>query len=72
MVTLTATEAAPGFVTLYPSGIVRPATSTLNLTMAAETRANAAVMRTGPGGQLEVYTQAGADLLADTSGYFTA
>ena len=61
--------AGTGFVTGWPSGIPLPLASTLNL-VAGDTRANAAILPVGAGGGTSYFTQSGAHLLADASGYF--
>ncbi len=70
---LTATEASgPGFVTAWPTGQTRPPTSSLNLSGAGETAANAVVVPVGLAGQVNLYTLQGTHLIADVTGYFTA
>ena len=67
---VTATEAAaPGYVTGWPTGVAQPLASTLNLTFAGETRANAALLAVGPGHEVSFYSQSGTHLLADAFGY---
>lgn len=69
---LTGTEAtAAGFVTVWPSAEARPTTSSINLAAANDTVANAVIVRLGPGGQINLYTQTGAHLVADITGYWT-
>jgi len=58
-----------GFVTGWPTGVAQPLASTLNL-VASDTRANAAILPVGAGGNISYFTQSGAHLLADASGYF--
>ncbi len=71
-VNLTATQAdGAGFVTAWPTGQPQPPTSSLNLSTAGETAANAAVVPVGQGGQLNFFTFAGTNLVADVTGYFT-
>ncbi len=70
VVNVTATEAgAPGFVTVWDTGAPQPLASTLNVGAAGETRPNSALVRLGDGGQMTLFTQSGAHLLADVSGY---
>jgi hypothetical protein len=70
--TVTATDAGRGFVTVWPAGLPGgpPTVSSLNLD-AADTRANAVWMRRGDGGGVAFLTQSGAQLLADVAGWFT-
>ena len=60
---------AAGYVTVYPCGVARPATSTLNFT-AGQTVANSVVVGVGAGGKVCAYTTAPAALIADFGGYF--
>ena len=62
---------AAGFVTVHPAGGPRPDTSTLNV-VAGDVRPNAAVVKLGTGGALSFFTQSGAHLVADATGYFVA
>ncbi len=69
---LTATLAdGPGFVTVWPTGQPQPTTSSLNLSAAGETAANAVVVPVGTGGQVNLFTFAGTHLVADVTGYFS-
>ena len=71
-VNLTGTEAAAaGYVTVWPSGESRPLASSLNFTGANDTAANAVIVRLGLGGQVNLFTQNGAHLVADVTGYWT-
>ncbi len=69
---LTATESRDrGFVTGYPTEITRPDTSNLNLPGPNETIANLAVLPLRPpSGSITLFTQTGASLIMDTTGYF--
>ena len=72
-INLTATNAdGPGYVTVWPTGQGRPPTSSLNLSAAGETAANAVVVAVGSGGQMSLQTQGGTDLVADVTGYFAS
>jgi alpha-tubulin suppressor-like RCC1 family protein len=69
---VTAAEATnKGFITVYPSDVSRPTTSNLNLAGPGATRPNAVIVPVGPDGKIKIYSQNGAHLLADVSGYFT-
>ncbi|MFM7535008.1 MAG: hypothetical protein ACKO91_04340, partial [Acidimicrobiales bacterium] len=59
-----------GFVTVWPCGAVRPKASNLNL-VRGQSAPNLVVAPVGTGGKVCVFTQSGAHLLADVSGYFT-
>ena len=63
--------AADGYVTVWPCGTPRPATSTLNLAASAIV-ANLAITPTGADGSVCVFTQQAADLVVDIEGYFPA
>ena len=68
---VTGTDAtASGFVTVWPCGEERPLASSLNLTPGV-TSPNAVITRLGAGGKVCLYTQNGAHLLADLTGYAT-
>ncbi len=60
-----------GFFTLWPSGTIRPVVSNLNGEHASQTIANHATLPVTEAG-FDFYTQTGADLLADVTGWFTA
>ncbi len=69
---ITGTEAtSDGFVTVWPCGANRPTTSNLNLRVGVTTP-NLVISKIGTGGKVCVFTQSGAHLLADVSGYFPA
>ncbi len=72
VLTLTGTDAeGAGYVTAWPTGTARPLASNLNLAGPGQTMANSVVVPVGAGGQVSLYTQTGADLIADVAGYFT-
>ncbi len=67
---VTVTDAqAPGYLTVYPCGSVRPTASSLNY-VAGSTVANAVIVKVGDGGQVCMYSQSATHLLADVNGYF--
>lgn len=67
---VTGTEAvSDGFVTVWPCGAPRPTASNLNLTVGG-TSANLVMSEVGVGGNVCIYTQAGAHLVADLAGYW--
>jgi hypothetical protein len=71
VLTVTATNtAAAGFVTVWPSGDLRPNASNLNPSAAGQTVANTAPVLIGADGAVKLYTSAGADLLVDLAGWF--
>ena len=75
-VALTVTAARPrgsGYVTVYPDGAARPATSNVNFT-AGQAVANMVIVPVGSNGNVRLFNGAEArvDLLADVTGYFTA
>lgn len=63
--------AAPGYVTVYPCG-APPEASNVNFATAAQTIANAAVVRLDAAGRVCVYTSAPTGLLIDVNGYAPA
>ncbi len=69
-VTATLADGA-GFVTAWPTGQSQPPTSSLNISAAGETAANAVVVPVGQDGQVNFFTFGGTHLVADVTGYFT-
>lgn len=69
---LTATAGTAGsYLTVYPTGAIRPTTSNLNFS-AGEARPNLVVVPLGTNGSINVYNAAGqVDAVADLMGYFT-
>ena len=59
-----------GFLTAWERGPSRPVASTLNFAAPLDTRANAAMLPVGVGGQISFSTLNGSDMLADVAGYF--
>jgi hypothetical protein len=62
---------AAGYVTVYPSNVARPDTSTLNLDGPGHTAANMAIVPLADDDTITLFTDAGAHLLADVTGYVT-
>ncbi len=60
----------PGYVTVFPAGTVRPEASSLNASRVGHTVANHVTVALSTRG-LALYTQGGANLLVDVSGYYT-
>jgi hypothetical protein len=72
VVNLTATEAAPGYVQVYPTGGAETgAFSNLNVSRPGQTIANLVVVPIGEDGTVSLYTERGAHLIVDVQGYFT-
>jgi DNA-binding beta-propeller fold protein YncE len=69
---VTATDpTASSYVTVYPDGITRPATSNLNFTP-AETIPNLVMVPVGADGKVDFYNDSGSvNLVADLAGYYT-
>jgi hypothetical protein len=66
---VTGTDAtAAGYVTVWPCGETQPLASSLNL-VPGVTSPNAVITQIGNGGKVCLYTQAGAHLIADITGY---
>ena len=61
---------ANGYVTVWPAGLDRPVVSNLNL-ITNETRPNLVIVPVGAGGKVSLFSQSGADLVADVAGWFT-
>ncbi|MFM7534551.1 MAG: CapA family protein [Acidimicrobiales bacterium] len=69
--TVTAVAAGgPGFVTVWPAGAARPYASSLNLTATDQVRPNLVIVPLGERGEISVYSQSGAHLVLDVSGWF--
>jgi hypothetical protein len=68
---VTAADAlAPGFVTVWPAGLVRPTASSLNVTAVGQNIANLVIVPLSADGKVSLYTQSGAHLVADVEGWF--
>ena len=70
---VTATEAAaPGFITVWPTGTSRPVVSNLNVERAGQTIPNSAIVGVGGGDSTEVsiFSQTGTHLVVDVAGYY--
>jgi len=61
--------ASSGRITVFPSGVTLPNTSTINWST-GQTRANNAFARLGSNGALSVYSSEVVNLIVDVSGYF--
>ena len=61
---------APGFVTVWPSGSIRPKVSNLNFDR-NNTVANSAVVQLNESGAIDVFASAPADLIVDVTAAFT-
>lgn len=69
--TVVATQAlSSGFVTAYPSASTPPLASVLNYD-AGDTRANSTILGLSAQGQIDLYASSAAQLIVDTTGYFT-
>ncbi len=63
---------APGFATIWPTGLDRPGTSSVNVSAANDVRPNGAIVRLGDGGRLDAFVLTPAHVLGDVFGYLTA
>ena len=70
---VTATEATGvGFVQVAPAGQLTPgASSNLNIEAVNQTVPSQVIVPVGTGGAIDIYTQSGAHLIVDVSGYIT-
>ncbi len=68
---ITATNAAEGYVTVWPAGQPMPTASVLNPTAQRTTVPNKVTVPVSGGGQINLYTLNPTDLIADVSGYYT-
>jgi hypothetical protein len=72
VINVTATDAADaGYVTVFPGDQPQPLASTLNLDGPGHTAANLTIVPLGADHTIRLYTQAGANLLADVVGWIT-
>ncbi|MDW3216709.1 MAG: PKD domain-containing protein [Ilumatobacteraceae bacterium] len=62
---------APGYVTLWATGLARPGTSNVNAPIGGDVRANGVIVDIGEQGRIDAYALTGAHLLADAFGYLT-
>ena len=68
---VTLTESgAPGYVTAWPTGELRPVASNLNAELAGQTVASLVTVPVGSTGAVSLYTQSGGHLIADVMGYY--
>ncbi|MGB6057927.1 MAG: hypothetical protein WBF71_06645 [Microthrixaceae bacterium] len=58
-----------GYSTVYPSGVTRPPTSSLNFVKAG-TRANLVIVNVGASGSVELFNSVGSDAIVDVLGWF--
>ena len=65
------TGSNPGFVTAYPTGASRPASSSLNVNAAPDVRANLVVVPVGAAGSVELYLDGVDEVAVDVVGYVT-
>jgi uncharacterized protein YkwD len=71
VLTVTITQAkADGFVTVYPTGVGRPTSSSLNVTQSAGTVANLVTIPVTSTGEVSFYTSGGGHIIADVAGYY--
>jgi len=61
---------APGFVTVWPSGVPQPGTSNLNQERAGQTVANLVIVPVGPDGAVRLFSLSGTDIVVDDLGRF--
>ncbi len=68
-VTVTGTTGS-GYLTVYPSDVTRPTTSTLNY-VRGDTLSNSVIARLGGDGKVRIYVKTATHVVVDVSGYFT-
>jgi len=69
-VTITQTETAFGFLTIYPGGTAQPNASSINWDSANATLANEIIMPVGADGSINVFANQGTHMILDVVGYF--
>jgi uncharacterized protein YkwD len=70
-VTMTDTTGA-GYLTVWPGGRARPGTSSINASATGQTIANQVIAQVGTDGTVQLFTERGAHLIVDITGWFTA
>lgn len=72
-INVTATESlAPGYVQVAPAGALTPgASSNLNVSRAGQTIPNMVIVPVSASGEIDLFTQAGTNLIVDVLGWFT-
>ena len=70
-VTGSAASSSYAFVTAYPTGTVRPGSSTVNFLRGTQV-ANAAIVPAGTAGDIDIYASSATDVLVDINGYFAS
>ncbi|MEV0726594.1 Ig-like domain-containing protein [Micromonospora purpureochromogenes] len=68
---VTATNSAPGYVTVWPGDRPRPTASNLNISRANGTISNAVWVPLAPDGTVKLYVAQSTHLVADVTGWFT-
>jgi hypothetical protein len=69
---VTATDsAAAGYVTVWPSGSLRPIVSNLNLERSGQTIPNQVIVPVGADGRVSLFTDGGTHLIVDVAGWYT-
>jgi hypothetical protein len=69
---VTATDsAAAGYVTVWPSGSLRPIVSNLNLERSGQTIPNQVIVPVGADGAVNLFTDGGTHLIVDVAGWYT-
>jgi len=72
VVNVTATNAlARGFISVWPTGLPRPLASSLNVDHANQTIPNLVIVPVGTDGKVSIYSQSGADVIVDITGWYT-
>ena len=71
MLNVTAAQAvAPGYVTVWPTGVAQPTASNINVTAAGQNIPNLVSVAVGASGSVSLFAQSGTQLLADVAGYY--
>jgi len=69
-VTLTQTETAFGYLTIYPGGTAAPNSSSINWDTSNATLANEVIMPVGADGSINIFASEGTHVILDIVGYF--
>jgi len=64
---------APSYITVWPTGAVRPTASNLNVGYAGQVVPNLVIAKVGADGRVSIYNDSGStDMVVDVAGYFNA
>lgn len=71
VLSVTAVDSSPGWVTVWPTGQTRPTASNINTDFQGQTVAAHVMVPLGAGGSISLFTSGGGHLIVDVVGWFT-